>query len=245
MLSIKNLKIIINKKNIINNFNLQVGKNEIVALTGMSGCGKTTILNACANIYKYQGEILLYDKPLLAKDFNIGLVMQDLGLLPWLNVEQNCLLPYKIKKELIDDLVFEKLDLVLTKLNIKEYQQFQIQGLSGGQKQRVAIARLFLASPDIILMDEAFSSLDLLNKDEAIKLFMDIWKENPTPTILVTHSIDEALLMAHKIVVLKEGGVIENIIQNPLCQNVDYKLDPNYGRLYLEIENSIKGVNHE
>lgn len=245
MLKIENLKIVLDKKMIIKDFNLTVDNKEIVAVTGMSGCGKTTILNACANIYNYQGKILLDDKPLLAKEFNIGLVMQDLGLLPWLNVEQNCLLSYKIKQKPIDENVLQKLKLILSKLNISEYQKHQIQGLSGGQKQRVAIARLFIASPDIILMDEAFSSLDLLNKDEAIKLFIDIWKEHPIPTILVTHSIDEALLMAHKIVVLKEGGVIEKIISNPLCQNDNYKLESSYGRLYVEIENCIKGARHD
>lgn len=231
---------------IIKNFNLKVENHEIVALIGQSGCGKTTLLNNIATILKPdKGYIYLNQKEISSFDNRLGLVMQDSGLLPWLNVRENCLLSFKIRKEKITEQVVDRLGQILKELNLKAYENRFISTLSGGQKQRVALARLFLLEPEVILLDEAFSSLDLLHKDEAIALFLKLWEERKTPTIMVTHSIDEALYMATKMVILNDKGQQIKILNNPLFKEKQYRMKPNYGTLYAEIEDLIKEVSYE
>ena len=241
MLRLNNLSFSYGDDLVIDNVSLEINNNEIVAIIGKSGCGKTTLLNNCANIYGKKTEIMLNDEILDSNKQKIGLLMQDLGLLPWLNVRANCLLPYVIKKQDITPEVEAHFQMILQKLKIEELVDNHINKLSGGQKQRVSLARLFTFNPDLILLDEAFSSLDIFSKEEAIKLFFALWQANQVPTILVTHSIDEALFMAHKIVVVEKGCKILKVIDNPLFMNDKYHQAVEYGSLYQDIAALIKG----
>ena len=241
MLVINNLSFSYGNNLVIDNFSLAVANDEIVAVIGKSGCGKTTLLNNCATIYGENNSILLNNKVLSAKEKNIGLLMQDFGLLPWLNVRDNCLLPYTIKKLTINKKVEKHFEEILNKLDIKQLIQTKVTKLSGGQKQRVALARLFTFSPDLILLDEAFSSLDIFTKEEAIKLFFNLWESRQVPTLLVTHNIDEALYIAKTIVIVEKNCHIKEIIDNPLFMNDNYRQDQQYGYLYKKVANLIKG----
>ncbi|MEG0686431.1 MAG: ATP-binding cassette domain-containing protein, partial [Erysipelotrichales bacterium] len=142
MLSIRNLDFSYDRKNIINDFSLDINSDEVIALIGQSGCGKSTIIKCCADILETKNAIILNEKPIDAKQNKIGLVMQDLGLFTWLNVKDNCLLPYRIKKIGVDSKVIDQLNHVTSQLNIKQLYKRQVNQLSGGQQQRVALARL-------------------------------------------------------------------------------------------------------
>ena len=133
------------------------------------------------------------------------------------------------------------MDYMLERLNISNLKHRYPNELSGGQKQRVAIVRSFLIEPDLLLMDEAFSALDEIIRGEAQELFLEIWNENKNDTFFVTHSIDEALYMGKKIIIMSNtpGEIIE-IINNDLFNNKDYKNSENYSKSFSYIKNLIK-----
>lgn len=246
MLQIKGLSVSYKSKKssvkVLGPINLQVQSDDICAIIGPSGCGKSTLLNVLSGIIKdYEGEVLLNNKELNPHLHKIGFIPQNFGLLPWKTVEENCLLPFKIRKEKVDKDIIDKLDLMMKRLNIDEFKNRYPNELSGGQKQRVSIVRSFLMQPDLLLMDEAFSALDAIIREEAEKLFLDIWSENKRNTFFVTHNIDEALFMGKKIIIISNTpGVIVEVIENPLFRNDKYKESEEYSKLFSYIKNMIK-----
>ncbi|WP_338626672.1 ABC transporter ATP-binding protein [Clostridium baratii] len=222
--------------------NFKCNDNDICAIIGPSGCGKTTLLNVLSGVNKdYEGEVLLNDEKLNPHIHKIGVIPQDFGLLPWKTVEENCLLPFKIKGEKIDKDILDKMDSILKRLNIYDLRKKHPNKLSGGQRQRVSIARSFLMNPDLLLMDEAFSALDAIIKEEAEELFLDVWSSNKISTFFVTHSIDEAIYMGKKIIIMSNTpGVISEVIENDLFNNKNYKEDIRYLKLFSKIKNLIK-----
>lgn len=222
--------------------NFKCNDNDICAIIGPSGCGKTTLLNVLSGVNKdYEGEVLLNDEKLNPHIHKIGFIPQDFGLLPWKTVEENCLLPFKIKGEKIDKNILDKMNSILKRLNIYDLRKKHPNKLSGGQRQRVSIARSFLMNPDLLLMDEAFSALDAIIKEEAEELFLDVWSSNKISTFFVTHSIDEAIYMGKKIIIMSNTpGVISEVIENDLFNNKNYKEDIRYLKLFSKIKNLIK-----
>lgn len=222
--------------------NFKCDDNDICAIIGPSGCGKTTLLNVLSGVNKdYEGEVLLNDEKLNPHIHKIGFIPQDFGLLPWKTIEENCLLPFKIKGEKIDKDILDKMNSILKRLNIYDLRKKHPNKLSGGQRQRVSIARSFLMNPDLLLMDEAFSALDAIIKEEAEELFLDIWSSNKISTFFVTHSIDEAIYMGKKIIIMSNTpGVISEVIENELFNNKNYKEDIRYLKLFSRIKNLIK-----
>lgn len=246
MIQIKNLSVFYKSKKetikTLNKINLNVHNGDICAIIGPSGCGKSTLLNVLSGIItEYEGEVLLDSKNLSPHLHKIGLIPQNFGLLPWKTVEENCLLSFKIKREKIDSDVLKKMDTLMKNLNIYQLKKRYPSELSGGQKQRVAIVRSFLMKPDILLLDEAFSALDAIIKEEAQELFLNIWSENKISTFFVTHSIDEAIYMGKKIIIMSNtpGEIIE-VIDNPMFKNKNYREEKIYLDLYIHIKSLIK-----
>ena len=246
MIQVKSLSVFYKAKreNIkaLDKINLNIDNSDICAIIGPSGCGKSTLLNVLAGIItEYEGEVLLDSKGLSPHIHKIGYIPQNFGLLPWKTVEENCLLSFKIKKEKINDDILIKMNTLMKKLNIYHLKKRYPSELSGGQKQRVSIVRSFLMKPDILLLDEAFSALDAIIKEEAQELFLNIWSENKINTFFVTHSIDEAIYMGKKIIIMSNtpGEIIE-VIDNPMFNNKKYREEKDYLQLYLHIKNLIK-----
>lgn len=212
-----------NLQYIIKNFSLSVEEGEVLVILGPSGCGKSTLLKTLSGNHGLDSGKIFFDaknkkeRNLLSPNVHkIGFIPQNCGLLPWKNVEKNCLLPLQIRKETITDQRLEQIQDIYRKLNIKDIL-FKYPGkLSGGQVQRAAIARAFIYQPDILLMDEPFSSLDAITREEAEGLFLKIWKENPIITLLVTHNIEEALYLGQRILVMgNRDGEIRYEFRNP------------------------------
>lgn len=216
--------------------------DDICAIIGPSGCGKSTLLNVLSGIItKYEGQVLLNGEELNPHLHKIGFIPQNFGLLPWKTVEENCLLSFKIRKEKITDEIIQRMNQMMEKLNIDHLKTRYPNELSGGQKQRVSMVRSFLMQPDLLLMDEAFSALDAIIKEEAQELFLDIWNENKINTFFVTHSIEEALYMGKKIIIMSNtpGQIIE-IIENPMFNQSNFRKHPNYLDLYEHIKNLVR-----
>lgn len=221
---------------------LQIKAGDIYAVIGPSGCGKSTMLHVLSGIIKdFQGQVFLNNEELNPKKHSIGFIPQNFGLLPWKNVQKNCLLSLKIKGKAIDSAMNERINYIQNKLCIDSLKDRYPNELSGGQKQRVAIARAFIMNPDLLLMDEPFSALDALSREEAQELFMDIWNQYNITTLFVTHSIEEAIYIGKKIVIMSHcpGNIVE-IIDNPLFNTVNLRQNEEYLRLSSYLRSIIK-----
>lgn len=172
----------------------------------------------------------------------IGLIPQNCGLLPWKTVKENCLLPLKIRKESISENQREKIMQIYEALKITDLIDKYPKELSGGEVQRAAIARAFILQPDILLMDEPFSALDEITREEARELFLNVWKQVKPTTILVTHSIVEALYLGNTIMVMgNHMGDVKYQMQNPYLgelspKNAEYLVTQNLLREKLKVQ---------
>ncbi len=202
----------------IHKLSLEINTGDICTVIGPSGCGKSTLLYVLSGIIQnYTGRVLVNGAKVDPKTQRIGLVLQNYGLLPWKNVYQNAMLGVKIKKGAKG--LNDYSQYILQQLGIEHLLDRYPKELSGGQQQRVAIARAFLLKPDLLLMDEPFSALDAMTREEIQELFLHIWKQNRVTTIFITHSVDEALYLGSKIVVLSPApGRVLEILDNPCFQ---------------------------
>lgn len=214
---------------VIENLSLTISSGEALVILGPSGCGKSTLINTLAGtLARAEGRIdFLRDgqgAELDPKVHRIGIIPQNCGLLPWKTVEENCLLPLVLRKEVkgrgakSEGCSREQksdMDKIYRELSIEGLLSRYPKELSGGQVQRAAIARAFISKPDLLLMDEPFSSLDAITREEARALFLNIWKESRPTTILVTHSMEEALFLGERILVMGADGRIVHEVKNP------------------------------
>ncbi|OSA70429.1 betaine/proline/choline family ABC transporter ATP-binding protein [Clostridium botulinum] len=218
---------------VIENFNLEIEKGNLVVLIGSSGSGKTTLLKMINRLIESTaGEILVNEKNIKEMDpiklrRSIGYVIQQTGLFPHLTVKENIeIIPKLIgkSKEEIDNKTNELLNMV--GLDPEKYMDRYPVELSGGQQQRVGVARAFATDAEIILMDEPFSALDPITRAELQEELFNIQKEYRKTIVFVTHDMDEALNLADKICILKDGKLLqydtpENILKNPAGEYVE------------------------
>jgi NitT/TauT family transport system ATP-binding protein len=231
MLNINDLSIHYQSRQAINpvirHLSFQLQKGEALAILGPSGCGKSTLINALAGSLPIESGTMEYtageqSSPLDPKLHKIGLIPQNFGLLPWKTVKENCLLPLKIRKEYYKGRDNDDINQIYEALNIHNILDKYPNELSGGQLQRTAIARAFLLKPDLLLMDEPFSALDAITREEARELFLKVWANRRPTTILVTHSIEEALYLGTIIYVMAaQGGDINYQMKNPYFGEID------------------------
>ncbi|MGC3963450.1 MAG: ABC transporter ATP-binding protein [Rhodocyclaceae bacterium] len=219
--------------------NLSLNKHEFVAIIGPSGCGKSTILRLIAGLLRPSaGTVSIYDLPVTEPRDEIGVVFQKPTLLPWLSVLDNITFPMKHKYGRVDDRDKERARALLEMIGLRDFAAKRPNELSGGMQQRVAIARSLLHDPDILLMDEPFSALDALTRDEMSFELLRIWSERPKTVVFVTHSIQEALLLSDRIVVMSaRPGRVAEIINVPLPRprNLQTLSDPVFHELANEI----------
>lgn len=211
----------------VDGVSFEVKPGTVTAILGPSGCGKTSILYALAGLIPtYSGEIhVLGTRPSLGRR-DIAIILQDYGLLPWKTVEDNIALGLKFRGEKNTSVVEE----LIHRLGLTDSRYKYPHQLSGGQKQRVAIARALSVSPRLLLMDEPFSALDALTREEMQELFLQLQKEKRVTTILVTHSLEEALFLGNQIIVLSKGPAkVLAGISNP---DVGVRDNPNVARSY-------------
>lgn len=205
MLSIQNLNKTYKDKarnKVFENFNLSVDDGEFVAVFGPNGCGKSTLLNSIAGLTEIdKGDISFNDTKV--DDLKIGFVFQDYktSLFPWLTASENISFPLKISKinkNMAEKRVKRMLKKYKGNFNLKSYPY----ELSGGQQQFVALLRSLTINPDIILLDEPFSSLDYQTTLLWLERLSKIWQELKITTLFVSHEIDDAIFLAQRIILL-------------------------------------------
>ncbi|OCJ63214.1 nitrate/sulfonate/bicarbonate ABC transporter ATP-binding protein [Agrobacterium tumefaciens] len=200
-----------NGTNAISDFTLQIKTGEVVAIIGGSGCGKSTLLRLVSGLeHATHGQIVLHDKPLIEPDERVNLVFQEPRLFPWLSVADNIgfglnHLPSKDR--------FDRVSKILSRIGLSNYGTRWVRELSGGQAQRVALARALVADPALLLLDEPFSALDAMTRADLQDHLADLWLEKRTTMLLVTHDIEEAVVLADRIVVMQPspGRIFETV----------------------------------
>lgn len=220
--------------------NLNISSGDIYTLIGPSGCGKSTFLYVLSGILKdYCGNVSIDGRPIDPKAQRIGLILQNYGLLPWKNVLENTMLGRKIKNGTQD--IDEYSRYILKQLGIDTLLDRYPKELSGGQQQRVAIARSFILKPDLLLMDEPFSALDAITREEMQELFLNIWKQHRVTTVFITHSVDEALYLGSKIAVFSPApGRILKVLENPCFQMDNLRYRDEYHAMSMQLRKMLR-----
>ena len=189
-------------------------RNEFVSVIGPSGCGKSTVLRLIAGLLRpTAGTVSIHGQPVTEPRDEIGVVFQRPTLLPWLTVLENIVFSMRHKHGHVSPAERARALELLQTVGLSEFGSRLPAELSGGMQQRVAIARALLLDPDILLMDEPFSALDALTRDEMSLELLRLWTERPKTVVFVTHSIPEALLLSDRIVVMSaRPGRVSRII---------------------------------
>ncbi len=208
----------------LEDINLTVHEGEFLLLLGPSGCGKSTLLRIIAGLEtQTHGNIIFHD-PLNIDD--VGFVFQNFGLLPWLSVEENVELGL-IGRKIPAGERKERVKKILSKFGLSDFVLYRPHELSGGMKQRVGLARAFVVEPKIIFLDEPFSELDFFTASALRQILLDMWKEHNTTIIMVSHYLEEAVMLGDRIATFSNRpGSIVGITKNELPRPRDYRSAP-------------------
>lgn len=230
------------KNKVLDNLNISIDKGEFVCMIGKSGCGKTTLLRIIGGFEKAtSGKILLNDEKIEKPKMKFAYVFQNLDqLLPWKTVKQNIIYPLIINKygtkEECERKVNEYLDLV----GLKEYADFYPHTLSGGMKQRVAIARALAMQPEVLLMDEPFSSVDADTREKLHEELLFIWEKLNLTIIFITHNIEEAIHLSTRIILLGANpAIVLKDVKNKVCGKKT-PVDIGYPELWNSLHEKLK-----
>lgn len=235
----------INNENhsVLKNLSLKLNTDEITVILGESGCGKTTLLRIIANLEEVSSGEISFLKDCKEAKPKVGLVFQESRLMPWLNVSENISF-YERKNNSILNLRKNKnnsykVDEYLKIMKLEKFKNSYPNELSGGMAQRVSIARALYFNPDILLMDEPFSSLDYFTRTDMQNEIIRIHQSNNKGVIFVTHDIDEALRIANKIIVFTQNHEIREF---RISETFNRDIGDDY---YINIKKEIlKTLNH-
>jgi NitT/TauT family transport system ATP-binding protein len=219
-------------------------RREFLCVVGASGCGKSTLIRIIAGLdQQTSGDILLDDKPVVGPGSDRGMVFQGYTLFPWLTVKKNIMFGLEMANDGKRDPemhALQWLDLV----GLSKFANHYPHQLSGGMKQRVAIARAIANQPRILLMDEPFGALDAQTRGRMQKHLMEIWRKIDITIVFVTHDLDEAILLADRILVLKPhpGEVLELMeVPVPRTRTPEDLMSPSYVAAKARLEALIHG----
>jgi len=227
MLKFKNIRKVFKNKTVINDISFTVNKGEFVVIVGPSGCGKTTTLKMINKLIPpTSGTITLEDTNILKEDTiklrrNMGYVIQQTGLLPHMTVGENIGIIPMLEKWPEDKIHARTTELLkMVGMQPDEYIDRYPCELSGGQQQRIGVARAWATNPDIILMDEPFSALDPITRNQLQDELFNLQQDSKKTIVFVTHDMDEALKLGDRICIMKDGDILqydtpEEILNNP------------------------------
>ena len=196
---------------VLKGISLTVKENEFVCILGKSGCGKSTFINLIAGYLKPdKGSILVHGEEVKGPSAKCGVVFQEHALFPWYTVEKNIAFGLKIRKKSKEE-IREAVGKYIKMIGLEGYEKSYPMSLSGGMAQRVGIARALANEPEVLLMDEPFGALDAITRDKMRAELTGIWKATKKTIVFITHSVSEAVCLANKVVLFKNGIVAEEV----------------------------------
>jgi ABC-type nitrate/sulfonate/bicarbonate transport system ATPase subunit len=231
-------------------FQWQAASDEAWAVIGPSGCGKSTLLYLLAGLrLPASGRIWVGGQELTRPRPQTGLILQDYGLLPWATVAENAALGLRVRRfygpdgrhapqegRMEKEAIGQRVDWWLERLGIAHLRDNYPAQVSGGQRQRTAIARTLAMQPDLLLMDEPFSSLDALTREDLERLMLELRDETGLTTIVVTHNIEEAVYLGRRLMVLRQPPHREALlIENPAAGQLDYRQHPDFQAICSQV----------
>ncbi len=239
---------------IFQDFSWQAETGQTWAIIGASGCGKSTLLYLLAGLLPpTAGQLLINDSPILAPRPQTGLILQDYGLLPWASLRQNVALGLDLRRfygpdgkhapaQSLPPNAAGRVSHWLNRLGIEAVADSFPGQVSGGQRQRAAIARTLVLEPDLLLMDEPFASLDAPTRESLQSLVLNLQTERTLTTILVTHTIEEALFIGSKVLVLHNTVNREAfVLDNPFAGQTSPVSTEGYAVLASQLRAELKG----
>ncbi len=222
--------------------NLNVEQNEFICVVGPSGCGKTTLLNIIAGLCKpTTGTVKVRGELVTGPGKGKGVVFQQYALYPWLTVEKNVEFGMRMKgvpKAEWAEIAKKYIDLV----GLSKFAKAYPKELSGGMKQRVAIARAYATAPEVLLMDEPFGALDAQTRAQLQENLLKTWEQERKTCFFITHDVEEAVLLATKIIIMSAGpGHITEIVPVtlPYPRTQQTKLTSEFNELKNQIWNKV------
>jgi NitT/TauT family transport system ATP-binding protein len=200
---------------VLRDISFSIDKPEVVSIVGPSGCGKSTLLRIIVGFLPpTKGKVLHHGEEVKGVDLGMSLVFQNFALFPWLSVQDNVLIGLE-HVQIPHEQKVEKAHHVIQEVGLEGFEEATPKELSGGMKQRVGLARALVRDPEILLMDEPFSSLDALTAETLRNDVLRVWADKslaPNVVVMVTHNIEEAVYMSDRVLVLssRPGRVIED-----------------------------------
>jgi NitT/TauT family transport system ATP-binding protein len=232
----------------VSSVSFTVPRGQFVAILGPSGCGKSTLLMMVGGLEAVSSGLITVDgKPMTAPRTSIGVMFQDPTLLPWKSALDNVLFPVRVLKRSIEE-HREAANNLLQQVGLDGFEHKRPHELSGGMRQRVAICRTLVYDPDVLLMDEPFSALDAISRDEMNELLLDLWQQFTKTALFVTHSIREAVMLADRVLVMtrRPATIVEDLAVpfarprsmalgedrefNEICRHLRERIEDGHGR---------------
>lgn len=227
---------------VLADISFQVAPSEFLCLVGPSACGKSTLLRMMAGLLPpEQGEVRLSGRLLTGPQRQIGIVHQQPNLMPWRSVRENVVLPLELAGIPRDEGV-RRADELITLVGLADFCGARPRNLSGGMAQRVAMARALIHDPEILLLDEPFGALDAMTRERMGGELLRIWRVRRKTVVMVTHSIQEAVFLADRVLVLSPSpGRVRQIFDVPMPRPRDLavQFSPEFGELAGRVRSAI------
>ncbi len=227
----------------VSSVSFTVKQGQFVAILGPSGCGKSTLLMMVSGLETVtSGAISVGGAAISGPRTSIGIMFQDATLLPWKSAVENVLFPIRVLKRPIDS-YWDAAHALLDRVGLHGFANKKPHELSGGMRQRVAICRTLVYDPELMLMDEPFSALDAITRDEMNALLLDLWQQYTKTALFVTHSIREAVLLADRVLVMtrRPATIVEDLtIPFPRPRSVAIGDSSEFGEICAHLRRQIE-----
>jgi len=243
MLTAENLSKSYGGEAVLRDVSFSLDREDTLAVVGPSGCGKTTLLYLlCGLAQPDTGSVYLNRQCIEAPTPDVSIILQDYGLLPWRSIIDNVALGLKVQGVSMAERR-ERARVQLAEVGISNRDDEYPANLSGGEQQRVAIARAFVTRPQLMLLDEPFSSLDALTRERLQRALLDVWKVRKVPYVLVTHSLEEAVVLGKRIVVMSGRPASPvKVFDNPGFGDASIRDTPECFELLKELRHTVESL---
>ena len=220
----------------------EIARGDFVSILGPSGCGKSTLMLMLAGLESATSGVAMLDGlTVTGPQTEAGMMFQDPTLLPWRSVLDNVLFPVDMCRA-VSSTDRTRAEMLLRMVDLWSFRDKRPRELSGGMRQRVALARALINDPRILLMDEPFSALDAITRDEMGLALARIWDKSPKTAIFITHSIREAIFLSDRILVMgrRPSRIIEDLrVPFPRPRDPSVEAKPEFNELYLHLKDNI------